>query len=212
MARLDMETLFSVLNNKININDINIIYDVGCLNGADSFLLSKLFNSRVIGFEGLTANFDNFLKNNNTDSVTFYNQIIRNYDGKTIFFEKEKNGIHSIFEQNISKTKNILENLSCKRMDTLMIENNLPIPDMVKIDVEGATLEVLESFGVFLDKIKVLQIETEEVEYFIGQKLENDVLKYIDNFGFYIIFKSSSINVKQNDYILLNKKFYNYES
>lgn len=209
MARLDMQTMRDILGKKINISEIKLIYDIGCLNGADSFLLSELFDSNVIGFEGLPDNYEKHLLGKDTDKVNFHNMIIRNYDGKTNFFHKEKNGIHSIFEQNLSKTKEVLVELECKRMDTFINTKTLPTPDLVKIDVEGATLEALESFGDLLENIKVLQIETEEVEYFNGQTLEPEVLEYIYNKGFYSIFKSSSINVKQNDYILLNKKYYN---
>lgn len=209
MARLEMEIMKSILDEKMDTSEIKLIYDIGCLNGVDSFLLSELFDSKVIGFEGLPDNHKKHLLGKNTDKVKFYNMIIRNYDGKTKFFHKEKNGIHGIFEQNLSKTKDILVDLDCKRIDTFINENNLSVPDLVKIDVEGATLEVLESFGSLLEEIKVLQVETEEVEYFSGQTLEPEVLEYLYNKGFYSIFKSSSINVKQNDYILLNKKYYN---
>ena len=45
MARLDMQTMKDVLVKKIDISEIKTVYDIGCLNGADSFLLSELFNN-----------------------------------------------------------------------------------------------------------------------------------------------------------------------
>ena len=208
MARLNMETMKDVLNENLDISKIKLIYDVGCLNGADSFLLSELFDAKVIGFEGLPSNYKKFLLGKDTEKVSFENFIIRDYDGLTHFYEKEKNGIHSVFEQNLSKTKERLVELKCKRMDTYITEKSLDIPDLVKIDVEGATLEALKSFGGILEDIKILQIETEEVEYFTGQTLEPKVMEYLYSKGFFPIFKSTAINVKQNDYIMLNKKHY----
>ena len=208
MPRLDMNTMKNFLETKINFDDINIIYDIGCLDGKDTILMSELFNAKAFGFEALKSNYKKFLLNNNNENVEFYNVIIRNYNGKTVFFEKEENGIHSVFEQNLSKTKSILKNLDCVRMDSFIKENNLPIPDLVKIDVEGATLEVLESFGDLLSSIKILQIETEEKEYFKGQTLEPEVLNFTKIKGFFEVFKTSAISVKQNDYLLLNKKYY----
>ena len=48
MARLDMQTMKDVLVKKIDISEIKTVYDIGCLNGADSFLLSELFILRYL--------------------------------------------------------------------------------------------------------------------------------------------------------------------
>ena len=206
MPRLDMNTMYNIIKNYVQIEEVRTIYDIGCMDGADSLLLSKLFpSSTVYGFEAMKKNYE-ICKKHCNDKCYFFNSVISDKDGYVSLFEKEVNGIHSMYEQNIRKTIRKHNNIPCYSILTMMHKHSLPLPNLVKIDVEGATYEVLVGFGSSLRNVKILQIETEEQEYFNGQKLENQVLDYLKTFPFKIIHKTSAINVKQNDFILINKE------
>ena len=56
--------------------------------------------------------------------------------------------------------------------------------DLVKIDVEGLTYEVLESFGDNLRKIKMIHTEAEYSEVWEGQKLYSDLCDLLTKQGF----------------------------
>ena len=56
--------------------------------------------------------------------------------------------------------------------------------DICKIDVEGATYNVLNGLGKDLNNIKVLQIETEDVEIWKDQKTTSDISDFLINKGF----------------------------
>jgi FkbM family methyltransferase len=56
--------------------------------------------------------------------------------------------------------------------------------DLCKIDVEGATYEVLESFGDDIVKIKSMHIECEHREVWVNQKLYNDVKQLLITKGY----------------------------
>ena len=51
--------------------------------------------------------------------------------------------------------------------------------DICKIDVEGLTIEVLNSFDKDLNKIKSFHLECEHMEVWKGQKLYDDVSKFL---------------------------------
>ena len=56
--------------------------------------------------------------------------------------------------------------------------------DICKIDVEGLTWEVLNSFGPDLSKIKTMHVESETIPYWTGQKLHPEVVKFLTDFGY----------------------------
>ena len=81
---------------------------------------------------------------------------------------------------------------------------NLNAPQIVKIDVEGCSMEILESFGKYLKDIEIIHIETEEKEYFKGQHLEEQVFKYLEDNGFKKIMFYYVPNFFQHDSVWIN--------
>lgn len=71
------------------------------------------------------------------------------------------------------------------RGETLL--QSLPEIDLCKIDVEGATYEVLESFGNSITKIKSFHLENEHREVWKGQKLYDDVYNYMTSKGYKLL-------------------------
>ena len=56
--------------------------------------------------------------------------------------------------------------------------------DLCKIDVEGHTFEVLESFGESIDRINTFHIESEHVAKWHGQKLYDVNKSYLESMGY----------------------------
>jgi FkbM family methyltransferase len=50
--------------------------------------------------------------------------------------------------------------VTVSRIDTFLEREKLPVPDLIKIDVQGAELLILKGAGRFLPKIQVIQLET----------------------------------------------------
>lgn len=59
-----------------------------------------------------------------------------------------------------------------------------PEIDLLKLDVEGLTYEVLESFSLNLRKIKFIHTEGEYTEVWKGQKLYKDLCDLLTKYGF----------------------------
>ena len=60
----------------------------------------------------------------------------------------------------------------------------LHAPDLVKIDVEGFTLQVLQGFGNKLKDVKALQVETEKTAMWKDQAIHDTVVAYMEEQGF----------------------------
>jgi FkbM family methyltransferase len=60
--------------------------------------------------------------------------------------------------------------------------------DLCKLDVEGLTYEVLDSFGDKLNKIKSFHLECEHVEIWKAQKLYHDIVIFLEKNGYVQIY------------------------
>lgn len=196
----------NIVKHYFNIDDIKVIFEIGSMDGKDSLLFREHFpNSLIYAFEGLPSNYEMFLKN--LPSINTYNKVIFNYDGKIIFNEKNTNGIHGVFDRGQEYGQKTITTVCC-RIDTFCRQNNIEKIDMVKIDVEGATYEVLESFGTLLQKAKVMHIETEDYPFFKGQQLDNAVDRLLRENNFELLDKAGCMignTGKQYDSIWINK-------
>lgn len=59
--------------------------------------------------------------------------------------------------------------------------------DFVKIDVEGAALAALHSFGPRIDRANSIHIEAETRQIWAGQSLWNDVRRFLETSGFEMV-------------------------
>lgn len=89
--------------------------------------------------------------------------------------------------------------VACITGKMLLGEIGLPEIDLIKIDVEGYTYEVLKSFGDDLRKLKFLHLEMETIEYWKGQKLYPEVSDYLINMGFEEVYNEKFIYAPQFD-------------
>jgi FkbM family methyltransferase len=79
--------------------------------------------------------------------------------------------------------ENWINVIAIKGSDLLELINEREY-DLVKIDVEGLTYEVLESFSHSLGKIKMIHTEAEYFEIWKGQKLYSDLCDLLTRRGF----------------------------
>ncbi|HAI98928.1 TPA: hypothetical protein DCL30_05375 [Candidatus Peribacteria bacterium] len=171
----------------VNLERIRTIFDVGAMDGKDSMALKRLFpHAEVYAIDGLKENFDTYLAKRR--NIHGFHAVIADHDGQTSFYKKNTQGLHGIYERRELPTEE-KRSVPCVRLDTFVRSNRLPAPDLMKIDVEGATFDVLNGCGSLLDAVQVLQIETETIEYFQGQKLQEEVYRFLREHDFSLAFE-----------------------
>lgn len=182
---IDMERFCEAIKSNLDIKNINTIMDLGSMDGTDSLYLKSQFpNSKVYSIEGLPQNYDIYLKN--LKEIIPINTIISNYNGNINYYVKNINGIHGILDRGQEYGSTIL-NLPCITLDKLCEDLNISHIDILKIDVEGATFEILDGAKNILSMVKMLHIETEDYPFFSGQKLHNEVINFLLSKKFKII-------------------------
>jgi Methyltransferase FkbM domain len=78
--------------------------------------------------------------------------------------------------------------VTVNRLDTLISTHHLPRPDILKIDVQGAELEVLRGAGILIKEIQIIQAEVWfQRGYGPDTPLFNEVYDFLNGFGFCLI-------------------------
>lgn len=126
------------------------------------------------------------------DDSKVYNQIIFD-DVKTVNF-KISNNLQSSSILNLKEHKNLFPDVfytkeivsETKRFDQLAKEEkiNMDYYNFLNVDVQGADLNVILSFGNLLDKIDMIYSEINTIEVYEGCTILCDFDKVMENYGF----------------------------
>ena len=168
------------------IRDLDIngqtIYDIG----GDAGIFTMFF-ARSVGKRGKTITFEpnpqsydrilEHLKLNNFDNVEVHQIALGKKTGKAILAVRQSDAGTGSLQEDIKasilqeKGSNTIQ-VEIDSLDSQIITNNLPKPDLVKIDVEGLELDVLQGMSETIEDYKPkLFIEIHGVD--MQRKIEN---------------------------------------
>lgn len=72
--------------------------------------------------------------------------------------------------------------VDCARYDTLFHHEQLPVPHIVKIDVQGFEYQVLQGFGALLHDCLAVEVEAHFYPLYRGQRLLQDIIDFLADF------------------------------
>jgi FkbM family methyltransferase len=84
-------------------------------------------------------------------------------------------------------------------LDTVVKNNNWPLPDLIKIDVQGAEIDVLKGAANTLAKCKDIILEAQHTNYNEGAPKADEVIEFMKSIGFKLV-SSFSKNANDADY------------
>jgi FkbM family methyltransferase len=90
--------------------------------------------------------------------------------------------------------------LKTTTLDAVVGTRNMPKPDLIKMDIQGAELDVLKGATETLKSCEHLILELQKVEYNIGAPLEDEVIDYCESIGFILVTPEFSDNGFDSDY------------
>ena len=71
-------------------------------------------------------------------------------------------------------------------LDEYRVQHGLPLPDLLKLDVQGYELEVLKGATATLPAAKALIIEVSFIEYYSGQVLFHEIVEFLAGQGLFV--------------------------
>lgn len=176
------------------------MYDIGVRYGIH-YLYTDLLNLshfKVVGFEADKEEAENLKSDSNSGVSEVWPYAIAKSKGSREIFITKHPGCSSFYPPNqellsqyssfdffkISKTK-IVETIS---IDEFMEEHETPLPDYIKIDVQGAEYEILEGSELALNNATGIFLETQLREIYLGAPLFPEIHMFLNNMGFRLIF------------------------
>lgn len=186
------------------------ILDIGSRDGDDAYYLATSLNSKNIYTFEPNSKCHLLIKNRYPQFNNIY-CAVSDYKGFSIFNRVESNdwdavGTSSLRNRTDSWYDGKIEKVEVpvNRMDNLIKKYSIVIPmDLVKIDTEGCSYEVLFGFGENINDVKMFHIENETYQYWENQKLASDVADLLTSKNFKKI-HSHKFGVNSVDEVWIN--------
>jgi len=139
-----------------------------------------------------------FLVEANTDVKKLYDKTNQNYhlgvltdtDYKEIKFYKDPMNLggNSYYKENTAHyNETHAVHMSGMSLDTIAEKNSWPKPDLIKLDVQGAELDILKGAANILETCSDLILECQHKSYNLGAPLVDIVIEYLSSMGFELI-------------------------
>ena len=135
------------------------------------------------------------LSDKNNKEISFYQNVF--HPGGSSYYRENEQISPQALNLYTDNNKKIYKS---KTLDTVINLKKLPLPDLIKMDVQGAELDVLKGAEKALKHCKDLILELQIVEYNKGAPLKDEVINYVEQLGFKLISGLFSDNGPDGDY------------
>ncbi len=189
--------------------DFKTIYDIGAcvLHWTNK---AKLFwpRAQYVAFEGMEDVLPMYKEEHAKNGlIGLSGCILSDEDGREVnWYENTTHpGGNSYYKENteFSEKANELFPVGKPRetvtLDTLVDRFNLPVPELIKIDVQGAELDVLRGATKTLKSCNYIILEAQKVDYNIGGSKLTDIADYLYLIGFDLVVEDFSKNAFDGD-------------
>lgn len=161
---------------------VQTVFDIGSHNGSWTKDVAKKYfpNSRVFLFE---ANSAHFPYTSDLADASF-NVLLSDEEGVRTFYSIAGTG-DSMYKENSSFYQNVKpREMPTSTIDNLILQNNLPVPSFVKIDVQGAELDVIRGMKNIIFQVRYLLVELNLLDYNLGAPSACEVIAYLKELNF----------------------------
>ena len=180
-----------------------VIYDIGCCVLQWTDIAQKLWPyAKIILFDALTSgeflykDYDYFigvLSNKNDMIVPFFQNNLY-HTGNSYYKE-----VGNTFSQDLFNESNCFLRKTYT-LDTIVKNKNFPLPDLVKIDVQGCEKDIIKGGKKTISNTAHLIVELQHEEYNLNAPLAKKTIPFIKKLGFKCVAPLFCNNGPDGDY------------
>ncbi len=200
---------------KQNLTSDGVLYDIGANTGAYSLIASTMVGDRgkVVSFEPVPSTFtelcQNIQLNHFEERITALNIALNETNIISEFGLNSFSGgvgMHMGLSKEaiLSNSNNTVFNYMIKTMtlDSVVNEFNLPLPTMIKIDVDGPEFQILKGASAVLKSKSLISLQVEIDQ--INQPVE-EIVSYLGEHGLMLKEKHEHGNGEISDFVFHRK-------
>jgi FkbM family methyltransferase len=176
---------------------VNTIFDVGAYWGFIGIKYLKIFpNAKIYCFEPYPNSYQGLIKNSKEHpNLIPYNYGVSDVNSKIKFYANKFDQTNSILQPDrsysfVDDLTNTVEQIEIESvtLDTFCNINNITEIDILKIDVQGAELKVLEGASQLLrtQKIKLIQLEVNIGRFYKNQSSFDNIIALLQRNGYFL--------------------------
>jgi FkbM family methyltransferase len=158
----------------------DVIIDVGAYQGAWTVQANEIFkNSKYLMIEA-QASKEKYLKELVDVNINIDYKICllgKEYNPKQVFYELETGS--SVYYEQTDFKRNIVH-YEMNTLDAVVNEKKLEGEFFIKLDVQGAEIDILEGAKDTLGKTNFILLETSLLNYNLGAPLIADIIEYLN--------------------------------
>ncbi len=192
------------------------IIDIGSNKGQFILLMEQIFPNKIVySFEPIIEminkqkKFYKYKKN-----ITFHNLALGSSICSKEFLITNRMDSSSFLKvvsnTNKSKNYNVIEKRDIKvsTLDEIFLNEKIPHPILIKMDVQGYELEVLKGAKNLLNKTDYLLLEVSENEMYQNQPTEKIIIEYLKDLNFEIFKANNWLSIKNTNFKQRDILFY----
>jgi FkbM family methyltransferase len=170
------------------IDDADVFFDIGANIGLYSCVISqKIDPKNVAAFEPSPSPYKKLQKNSKFNGHFHHHQVAISDTDEMIEFSVDVNDAHSrmsTINTNSSATDYQVREVTSRKLSSVVKNEDIPLPTIVKVDVEGAEFKVLKGIDRLLDSIQIIYCE---IHYPALDGFNTDgeeIIEYLESSGF----------------------------
>lgn len=158
------------------------VYDIGANKGRWTRSMRRLLpRSKFFLFEANETHRDKLASRN----FPFFICVLGAKEEKRRFYSTGGTGDSLYLEKTNHYQDSDYREVMTRTLTSLAKENHLPLPNFIKLDVQGAELDILEGGKELLDNCHLIYMECPVMEYNVGAPRFDAYIQALSDFGFF---------------------------